>query len=43
MPSCFSLMPSFEGFPKHNKKGETFSFHMHNYDQSKNQKKNSET
>jgi hypothetical protein len=42
MPLGFSLMPSFKGFTQHNKKGETFSFHMHNCDQSKNQWKNGE-
>lgn len=42
MPLGFSLMLSFEGFIQHNKKGETFSFHMHNCDQSKNQWNNCE-
>jgi hypothetical protein len=38
----FSLMLSFKGFTQHNKKGETFPFHMHNCDQSKNQWNNSD-
>jgi hypothetical protein len=42
MPLGFSLMLSFKRSTQHNKKGEIFSFHMHNGDQSKNQWNNGE-